>query len=191
MRIPSSSRSLAGFLLLFLLPLLAVSLVFTPPHALAQPSEPHTHTHDHHTNAAAPCTGGPTIDGILLDECVVESFTVGGTNKTITVWYTQNATTATRMVDGSSVTLEHWIDTDAQAQQVADWGREAWERFFTIFGRHPYDTGCGNNINIQMEDGIGWSGIAYWASSGSCWIGIDSPDVRGGGGQPGHQPDGG
>ncbi len=131
----------------------------------------------------AACSGGPVIDGITLDECVVENFTVGGTGKSITVWYTNNPVTATRIVDGSPVVLSHWIDNDAQAQQVADWGREAWVAYFDIFGKHPYDTGCGNNINVQMEDGVGWAGIAYWASSGSCWIGIDSPMVRGGGGQ--------
>ena len=46
---------------------------------------------------SAPCAGGPTIDGILLDECVVETFTVGGTTKSITVWYTKNTVTATRI----------------------------------------------------------------------------------------------
>ncbi len=66
---------------------------------------------------------------------------------------------------------------------MAQWGRQAWERYYAIFNHHPYDTGCGNRINIQMEDGVGWAGIAYWAGSGSCWIGIDLPMVRGGGGQ--------
>ena len=131
----------------------------------------------------AACAGGPTIDGILLDECYINNFTVGGTAKSIRVWYTKNPVTATRMVNGNPVVLSHWINTDAQAQQVAQWGQQAWERYFAIFGRHPYDTGCGNRINIQMEDGVGWSGIAYWASPGSCRIGIDSPMVRGGGGQ--------
>ncbi len=131
----------------------------------------------------AACAGGPTIDGILLDECYDETFTVGGTSKTVRVWYTKNAITATRMVDGSPVVLSHWINTDAQAQQVGAWGRQAWERYYQIFGRHPYDNGCGNRINVQMEDGIGWAGIAYWGSPGSCNIGIDSPMVRGGSGQ--------
>lgn len=131
----------------------------------------------------AACAGGPVIDGITLDECYIETFLVGGINKSIRVWYTKSAVTATRMVDGNPVVLSHWIDTDAQAQQVAAWGRQAWERYFAVFGHHPYDTGCSDRINVQMEDGVGWSGIAYWASSGSCNIGIDSPSVRGGGGQ--------
>ncbi len=131
----------------------------------------------------APCAGGPVIDGVTLDECFIETFMVGGASKSIRVWYTNNPITATRIVDGNPVTLMHWIDTDAQAQQVAAWGREAWQRYWEIFGHHPYDTGCGDRINVQMEDGIGWSGIAYWASSGSCRIGIDSPTIRGGGGQ--------
>jgi hypothetical protein len=132
---------------------------------------------------SAACAGGPTIDGILLDECYIENFTVGGTAKSIRVWYTKNPVTATRMVDSNPVVLSHWINTDAQAQQVAAWGRQAWERYYAIFNHHPYDTGCGNRINIQMEDGVGWAGIAYWGSPGNCNIGIDSPMVRGGGGQ--------
>lgn len=132
---------------------------------------------------AAACSGGPVIDGILLDECVVNTFSVDGVDKSVTVWYTQNAVTATRMVDGSPVVLSHWINTDAEAQQVAEWFENAWERFYTDSGHHLYDTGCDNNVNVQMEDGVGWSGIAYWASSGNCWIGIDSPMVRGGGGE--------
>ena len=129
------------------------------------------------------CAGGPVIDGITLDECYDETFTVGGVSKTVRVWYTKSTTTATRMVDGVSKTLYHWIDTDAEAVQVAQWGRDAWERYYAVFGHHPYDTGCGDRINVQMEDGVGWLGIAYWASSGSCRIGIDSPMVRGGNGQ--------
>jgi hypothetical protein len=129
----------------------------------------------------APCPGGPTIDGILLDECFVENFTVGGDNKSITVWYTKVQSNATRIVDGNPMALTHWITTDAQAQQIAAWGRQAWERYHEVFGRHPYDTGCGDNINVRIEDGPNWSGIAYWYNP--CWIGIDAPMVRNGGGQ--------
>ncbi len=132
---------------------------------------------------SAVCAGGPTIDGILLNECYIENFTVGGTAKSVRVWYTKNPITATRIVNGNPVVLSHWINTDAQAQQVGAWARQAWERYYAIFGRHPYDTGCSNRINVQMEDGVGWSGIAYWGSPGNCNIGIDSPMVRGGGGQ--------
>ncbi len=85
--------------------------------------------------------------------------------------------------DGVTYTLRHWIDTDAQAQQVAAWFEDAWVRFFTDSGHHLYDNGCGNTLNVRMEDGIGWSGIAYWGNPGNCWIGIDSPDIRAGGGQ--------
>ena len=122
---------------------------------------------------AAPCPGGPTIDGVTLTDCVVESFTVGGENKSVTVWYTTTAN-----VQG------HWVNTDAEAQDVATWGREAWESYHTTFGRHPYDVGCSDNINVQLEDGpCGAIGCAYWASPGNCWIGIDAPTIRGGGGQ--------
>jgi hypothetical protein len=133
---------------------------------------------------AAACAGGPTIDGVLLDECYDETFLVGGVNKTIRVWYTNIVSSVVRTrEDGTTVTLTHYISTDAQAVQVAQWGRQAWERYYAIFNRHPYDTGCGNRINVQMEDGDGWGGIAYWASPASCRIGIDSPLVRGGSGQ--------
>lgn len=131
----------------------------------------------------APCSGGPTIDGVLLDECFDETFTVGGTTKTIRVWYTNNVSTVTRDVDGTTYNLTHWVNNDTEPQDVAQWGREAWERYWEIFGHHPYDNGCGNRINVQLEDGVGWAGIAYWASSGSCRIGIDSPTVRAGNAQ--------
>ncbi|MCB9157049.1 MAG: VWA domain-containing protein [Caldilineaceae bacterium] len=131
----------------------------------------------------APCNGGPTIDGILLDECYVHSFDVNGTQKSVTVWYTKNQTDATRVVDGNTLTLKHWITADSQAVQVGEWFEDAWVRYHTDSGHHLYDNGCNNNVNVQLEDGVGWSGIAYWASSGKCTIGIDAPTVRNGGGQ--------
>ena len=131
----------------------------------------------------AACSGGPTIDGILLDECYVHSFNVDGTAKTVTVWYTKNQTEAQREDDGKTLTLQHWISNDNQAVTVGEWFEDAWVRYYTDSGHHLYDKGCGDNVNVQMEDGVGWSGIAYWASSGNCTIGIDSPMVRNGGGQ--------
>jgi len=78
---------------------------------------------------SASCAGsGPTVDGVALNECAGVDFTVGGDNKSIGVWYTKVVSTATRIVDGTPVTLRHWINTDAQAQQVAAWGQEAWEK---------------------------------------------------------------
>lgn len=131
----------------------------------------------------AACPGGPVIDGVTLDECFDETFTVGGTTKTVRVWYTNNVSTVQRTVDGTTYNLQHWVNNDTEPQDVAQWGREAWQRYWTIFGHHPYDNGCGNRINVQLEDGIGWAGIAYWAGPGSCWIGIDSPTVRAGNAQ--------
>ncbi len=131
----------------------------------------------------AACAGGPVIDGIPLDECYIRHFSVGGITKSVTIWYTNNPVTATRIVDGNPKVLEHWINTDAEAVQVGAWFEEAWKRYYTDSSHHLYDTGCGNNVNVRMEDGVGWSGIAYWASSGNCSIGIDSPTVRNGGGQ--------
>ena len=77
----------------------------------------------------APCSGGPTIDGVLLDECFDETFTVGGTTKTIRVWYTNNVSTVQRTVDGTTYNLTHWVNNDTEPQDVAQWGREAWERW--------------------------------------------------------------
>jgi hypothetical protein len=101
----------------------------------------------------APCTGGPVIDGITLDECYVESFVVGGVNKSITVWYTKNQVLAGRVISDQLVLFQHWLDNDLQAQQAAGWGRQAWEQYYEIFNRHPYQGSC-DNVNIQVEDGI-------------------------------------
>ena len=131
----------------------------------------------------APCSGGPTIDGVLLDECVDNTFAVGGTTKTVRVWYTKNVSTATRTEDGVTYNLTHYINSNAEAQDVAQWGREAWLRYWEVFGHHPFNDGCSNRINVQLEDGVGWAGIAYWGSSGHCSIGIDSPMIRNGNGQ--------
>ena len=132
----------------------------------------------------APCPGGPTIDGITLDECVTNTFTVGGDEKSITVWYTEVMSTATRtMDDGTTRTMRHWINNDTEAQNIADWGQEAWELFYQIFNHHPYNNGCSDNIDVQLEDLASGSGVAYWASSGNCTIGIDSPTVRSSGAQ--------
>ena len=131
----------------------------------------------------APCTGGPTIDGVLLDECVDNTFTVGGVSKTVRVWYSKVIQTVQRNDEGTIYNLTHYINSDAEAIDVAQWGREAWEAYWEVFGHHPFDNGCGNRINVQLEDGVGWSGIAYWASSGDCSIGIDAPMIRNGDGQ--------
>ena len=97
--------------------------------------------------AAAACAGGPTIDGITLDECITRNFTVGGTGKAVTVWYTKNVATAMRTEDGTTYTLEHWINSDGEAEQVAEWFEEAWQRYFADSGHHLYDTGCSNNLD--------------------------------------------
>jgi hypothetical protein len=135
------------------------------------------------TTPNAACSGGPVIDGVTLDECVDNSFTVGATTKTVRVWYTKNVSTVQRAVDGVTYNLTHYINSDAEAQDVAQWGREAWERYYQVFNHHPYDTGCGDRINVQLEQGVGWAGIAYWGNPGSCRIGIDAPMIRSGTGQ--------
>ena len=128
------------------------------------------------------CAGGPTIDTVLLDECYQHNFTLNGNSRRVTVWYTKNVITATRDIDGTPTQLFHWITSDNQAVSVGQWAEESWRRYFADSGHEPYIDGCSNNLNIQLEDGVGWSGIAYWAGPGSCWIGIDAPMVRGGGG---------
>ena len=132
----------------------------------------------------AACSGGPTIDGILLDECIDRAFSINSDNYTVRVYYTKVQTHASPD-DGSggTLTLKHWINQDSEAEQVAEWVENAWRRYRTDSGHNPYITGCGNRLTIQMEDGVGWSGIAYWASSGTCVIGIDSPMVRNGDGE--------
>ncbi len=186
-------KRIVSLLIVFgLLCVTGLLLGFTPNQALGAPSTPGLMGESVvFTNSLsqtslepnAPCAGGPTIDGVLLDECVDNTFTVGGTTKTVRVWYCKVVQTAQRDDDGTIYNLTHYINSDAEAQDVAQWGREAWQRYYEIFNHHPYDDGCSNRINVRLEDGVGWGGIAYWASSGKCWIGIDAPMIRTGGGQ--------
>lgn len=148
--------------------------------ALAGPSEVAAHP----AAVGAACLGGDIIDNYMLNECYVHEFQVGGVDKSVTVWYSKVVSNVTRYVDGNPTTLQHWITSDNQAVQVGEWFEDAWLRYFADSGGHGlFDFGCNNNVNVRMEDGVGWSGIAYWAGNGNCKIGIDSPMVRGGGGQ--------
>ena len=114
------------------------------------------------------CSGGPSIDHILLDECYTESFLIGGVTKTITVWYTKahHVPYPRTLNNGDVITLSHWIDSDDQAVKVADWGRLAWEQYYEIFGLSPYQ-GSTDIIYIQLEDGI--AGYANIPADGP-WI---------------------
>ena len=127
---------------------------------------------------AAACTGGaPTVEGgVILSNCYTHNFTVNGNARSISVWYTTVVTTVT----AGGKTYRHYVANQAQAQAVAQAADQAWQRFFTDSGHEPYLTGCGNNLNIQLRDGKLWDGIAYWASSGSCRIGIDAPMINDG-----------
>ncbi len=135
-------------------------------------------------DADAECTGGtaPDVEGTTLDLCYQRDFTVGGNARTLRVWYTTDTTSYT--VDGD--TYVHGITGEAQAADVADAAVEGWQAVFTnsAIGGHtphePYLTGCSNILNIQIRDGQGWGGIAYWGSSGSCNIGIDAPMINNG-----------
>jgi hypothetical protein len=128
---------------------------------------------------AAACAGGPVIDGITLDECVDHSFTIGSNTRNVRVWYTNNQVTANREVDGVTKVMSHWVADDNQPFQVAQAVETAWRRVFLDSGHEPYINGC-SRLNIQLEDGDGWGGIAYWASPGNCNIGIDAPMVNNG-----------
>lgn len=129
---------------------------------------------------AAACAGGPTIDGINLNECIDRSFTIGANTRNVRVWYTNVQTMATRVDGGTTLTLSHWVADDNQPVQVAQAVETAWRRYFTDSGGHePYINGC-SRLNIQLEDGVGWAGIAYWGSSGNCNIGIDAPMIENG-----------
>ncbi|MBU0510776.1 MAG: hypothetical protein KKD28_05530, partial [Chloroflexi bacterium] len=126
---------------------------------------------------AATCANSYTADGVPLDQCYGQTFTIGGNTRSVSIHYTLTST-------HSGSPHDHWINSLAEAQDVADWAQEAWERYFVDSGGvEPYFTGCGGNIDYLIRKGDGWAGIAYWASSGKCRIGIDAPMVRGGGGR--------
>ncbi len=124
----------------------------------------------------ATCTNSYTADGVPLDQCDGFTFTIGGNPRSVSVYYTLTSTH-----DGSP--HNHWINSAAEAEDVADWAQEAWERYYADTGVEPWITGCDGNIDFLIRKGDGWAGIAYWAASGKCRIGIDSPTVRGGGGR--------
>jgi len=133
---------------------------------------------------AAACTGGtaPAVEGTTLSDCYQRDFTVGGNNRTVRVWYTTDTTTYT--VDSQNYV--HGIAGQSQAEDVADAVQEAWEAVFAYSAiggntaHEPYITGCSSVLNIELRDGKGWAGIAYWGSSGHCRIGIDAPMISDG-----------
>ncbi|MCJ7659478.1 MAG: VWA domain-containing protein [Anaerolineales bacterium] len=163
--------------------LIAGALVISPPE-IAQSSNAGPMTSDNLPGVVplfektAACSGSaPVVEGpVTLSNCYTHNFSVNGNARTISVWYSLVMTAVT--VDGE--TYSHWIANAAQAQAVAEAAEAAWQRYFTDSGHEPYLVGCDSNLNIQMRDGKGWSGIAYWASSGKCNIGIDAPDINGG-----------
>lgn len=124
----------------------------------------------------ATCTNSYTADGVPLDQCYGQTFTIGANTRSVSIHYTLSSTH-----DGSS--HNHWINAATEAEDVADWAQQAWERYFADSGIEPYITGCDSNIDFLIREGEGWAGIAYWASSGKCRIGIDAPMIRTGGGQ--------
>ena len=133
---------------------------------------------------AAACDGGtaPAVEGTTLDLCYQKNITVGGNARKIRVWYT----TDTTPYDVDDETYVHGIPGETEAEDVADAVEESWQAVFVhsaIGGNtahEPYINGCSSVLNIQIRDGKGWAGIAYWGSSGNCNIGIDAPMVADG-----------
>ena len=133
---------------------------------------------------SAACTGGsaPAVEGTTLPECYQRNFNVGGNARIVRVWYTTDMTA----YDVDDETYVHGVTGESQASDVADAVVESWQAVFVhsaIGGNtahEPYIDGCSSVLNIQLRDGKGWSGIAYWGSSGNCNIGIDAPMVSNG-----------
>jgi len=161
------SKTLSLLLVLVLIPL---GITAASPEELAPGdlNEPYSPT--------ATCTHSHSADGVPLDQCYGQTFTIGGNTRSVSVYYTLTST------HGGNP-HNHWINSAAEAQDVADWAQESWERFYQDSGVEPYITGCGGNIDYLIRKGDGWAGIAWWASSGNCKIGIDAPMIRGGGGR--------
>ncbi len=132
----------------------------------------------------ANCSGGsaPTVPGpVTLNRCFQKNIVIGGNNRIIRVWYITDTTAYTV---GPEV-YQHWIAGESQASDVADAVAESWQVVYDDSGiggapHEPYINGCSSVLNIQLEDGKGWSGIAYWGSPGNCNIGIDSPMILNG-----------
>lgn len=161
----SVRRSIRCLLLLALLTLASANLVGARPPEPDAPAEP--------AGPLATCTNSHTADGVPIDQCYPQTFTIGANTRSVSVFFTLS-----HAHDGTP--HNHGIDNLGEAQDVADWAQEAWERYHADSGVEPYITGCGGNIDLVLREGDGWSGIAWWASSGSCSIGIDAPMVRDG-----------
>jgi hypothetical protein len=139
---------------------------------------------DHLDGVTVACDGGSAIsvEGTTLPDCIQRNFTVGGNARKIRVWYTTDMTAYD--VDGE--TYVHGVTGASQAEDVADAVQEAWNTVFahSAIGGHtahePYINGCSSVLTIQLRDGKGWSGIAYWGTSGNCNIGIDAPMISDG-----------
>lgn len=126
---------------------------------------------------AATCAHTYDADGVPLPSCYGQTFTIGGNTRSVSIYYTTSTT------HGGNP-HNHWINNQTEAEDVADWAQQAWERYYADSGGvEPWTTGCGGNLDFLIRKGDGWAGIAYWASSGKCRIGIDAPMVRGGGGR--------
>ncbi len=156
-------QAMPYLLLLILLPL---SSAVASTQRLNEPRSP-----------TATCTHSHDVGGVPLDQCYGQTFTIGSNTRSVSIYYTLTSTH-----DGTP--HNHWINSAAEAQDVADWAQEAWERYYQDSGGvEPYTTGCDGNIDYLIRQGDGWAGIAWWASSGHCSIGIDAPMIRGGGGR--------
>lgn len=99
----------------------------------------------------ATCTNSHHADGVPLDQCFGQTFTIGANTRSVSIYYTLNST-------HNGTGHNHWINTAAEAEDVADWAQQAWEGYFADSGVEPYTTGCDGNIDFLIRQGDGWAG---------------------------------
>ena len=169
-------RIIAALICLALLGLLVV-LMASLPGAVAQAED---------AQPAEPCAGGPEFDDIPLDQCHVETFTVGGDAKSITVWYTLDQTPKVVDLDTGPgtdlITRTHGLDSADRAASGAQLGRQAWETYYRIFQKSPRDTGpnCNGNIDVWVYDTRPYPSHAPWPSiADDCRIAINVHELFG------------
>ncbi|MBN1247263.1 MAG: VWA domain-containing protein [Anaerolineae bacterium] len=123
------------------------------------------------TAPSAFCTDSPTgNDGNPLDECQGTSFTLGGDTWDLSVYYTLDT--------GAG---DDWINSHAEATPIVGWMQDAFEAYYEQTGRTYGSSVCSRHIRAKVMKGDGWAGIAWWPNS--CYIGLDAPMIRGGGGR--------
>ena len=72
---------------------------------------------------AATCANSHDADGVPLDQCYGQTFTIGGNTRSVSIHYTTS-----QVHEGSP--HNHWISDTNQVHNVADWAQEAWELYY-------------------------------------------------------------